>query len=132
MSWNQHVTKLVDIPTGEGKCIFAAFHKLSDGKCLAQEPSHSPSVSPEEIKSIKKGFDSPEMLFSTGITLKALRFIYLTNIDNAILARKRNLGCILIKCQNNKIVLIGIHSCNEATINVFKQMNEVVEKSKDA
>ncbi|XP_023244681.1 profilin-5-like [Centruroides sculpturatus] len=127
MSWSQYVTRLTNIPVGQGKCIFAAFHNLSDGKCFAQEPSRSPNVSPEEIKCIKRGFNSPGILFTSGVTLKGLRFVYLTSIDNTILARKRNLGCVIIKCPKLHAVLIGIYSCNETVNNVFKQMAEIVE-----
>ncbi|XP_023230116.1 uncharacterized protein LOC111630266 [Centruroides sculpturatus] len=127
----QCVTRLTNLPKGQGHCNFVAVHSLNNGKCLAQDPLLNTSVTPAEINIIKHGFESINSLFTTGISLAGSRFIFLTKVDNVLYGKKRDLGCIIKKCQESDSVLIVIHSCKEEKSDILMEMSKIFKSCEE-
>ncbi|XP_035214846.1 uncharacterized protein LOC118188519 [Stegodyphus dumicola] len=129
MKWENLARQLTEVPTGTGRCLFAAFHSLDDGTCLGKYPKDSPPVKTEEILELKRAFKDPTLLYSSNITLRDIKFTYVKVEGNALLGRTSQLACIVM--QTDDAIIVCIYPGEEQSKYVFNNCVNVWEKSKE-
>ncbi|GFU25817.1 uncharacterized protein NPIL_157771 [Nephila pilipes] len=97
MKWDDLARQLTDVPSGSGRCVYAAIHSIDAGACLGRYPKDGQQVKVSEIMHIKKAFRDPTILYSSGITLKDMRFTYVKVEKNVLLGRTSHFACLIMQ-----------------------------------
>ncbi|GIX75654.1 uncharacterized protein CDAR_406261 [Caerostris darwini] len=130
MKWDDLARQLTDVPSGSGRCVYAALHSVDDGSCLGRYPKDGQPVKVNEIMQLKKAFRDPTMLYSSGITLKDMRFTYVKVERNALLGRTTSYACLVM--QTDRVYIICVYPGDELTKHVFFNCEGVYERIRNA
>ncbi|RZF32528.1 profilin [Nilaparvata lugens] len=101
MSWQDYVdTQLVAT-----KCVTKAAIAGLDGNVWAKTDGFE--VSKDELLKLVNGFETEDLLTSSGVTLEGCRYIYLSGTDKVIRAKLGKTGVHCVKTQ--KAIVVSLY-----------------------
>ncbi|XP_011306077.1 profilin [Fopius arisanus] len=98
MSWQDYVDKQLLA----SKCVTKAAIAGHDGNLWAKSDGFE--VSKDELAKLLQGFDSQELLTSSGVTLAGIKYIYLSGTDRVIRAKSAKVGVHCMKTTQTIVV----------------------------
>jgi len=116
MSWDQYVTNL----TSSGSVTKAAICGL-DGSVWAQSAGFN--IKPDEVKKLIDGFKKADSLRQNGITVGAVKFIYLQSDDCQIQGKKDQTGLSCAKA--GKCIVLGTYANGQPAGNCRMQVERI-------